>query len=245
MWRVINPRANSAFMNQAIVEALLESIGARRSPDTIRIYEWSPSSIAIGFNEKVEEVVNLAECLRRGVDIVRRPSGGGSVYLDEKGCFTYGVISSNLPKNTSESYSIVCKRIIEGLRNLGIEAVFRKPNDIIVNGRKISGNTQIFGKNVVMVSGTILYDLDVEKMFRVLKVDMEKMKKKGYNNPKESVTCIKDHANVKKNKVYSTLTKFLLDGEEFSFGNLTKEEKERSKFLEDTKYSTKEWNFRK
>ncbi len=245
MWRVIKPRAYSAYLSQALVETLTEFVGQGKSPSTIRFYEWKPSTVAFGFNERVHEVVNVDECKNLGIDIVRRPSGGGAVYLDEEDCFTYGVISRDLPRSISKSYSLVCGAVIDGLMDLGIEASFRKPNDIVVKGKKISGNIQINRKNVVVVGGTILYDLDLEKMFRVLKVDKEKMKKKGYKNSLESVTCIKEHTKVSKQKVYETLIRALTKGKEFSFGDLNQEEMDRAKFLEKTKYSTREWNFRK
>ena len=176
---------------------------------------------------------------------LRRKTGGGAVYHDSKGEITYSVIAPEVmfPKDIIKSYRVICGWIIDGLKNIELETEFKPINDICLNGKKISGNAQTRRNKILLQHGTILHDLDVETMFSLLKVGIEKISDKVIQDVKQRVTCILDNKQVTQQEVYQALLQGFTNGKEYYIGELTSEELQRAKELSEIKYSTKEWNF--
>src|SRR5208337_106311 len=97
------------------------------------------------------------------------------------------------PKGIRESYKFICEWIVSGLGTIGINADFVPINDIAVDGRKISGNAQTRKEGVLLQHGTVLYDVDVRKMFSVLNVSAEKISDKMIKSAEERVTSVTRH----------------------------------------------------
>ena len=114
------------------------------------------------------------------MDYVRRITGGGAVFHDNE--LTYSIVipesHPQIPKNIIDSYKRICGAIMKGLDKLGIDSKYFPINDILTNNKKISGNAQTRKSKTVLQHGTILMDVDVEKMFSLLKVPDEKIKDK-------------------------------------------------------------------
>ncbi len=193
-WRLIPFTSNDAAMNMAIDEAVLRARAEGRAPNTVRLYSWRPSAVSIGFFQSVEDEVDVESCSASGVSVVRRITGGGAVYHDEEGEVTYSiVVGENDPVvefSILDSYKVFCGGVVEGLDSLGLKAEFRPVNDIMVNDRKISGNAQTRRMDVVLQHGTILVDVDVKKMFSVLRVSDEKIRDKLISAVEERVTSV-------------------------------------------------------
>ena len=179
-WRVIPLHTTDAFTAMAIDEAVSESV-LKGEPPTIRFWRWNPSAVSIGYFQNVEDELDLDMCKKMNVDVVRRRTGGGAVYHDYDGEVTYSVIGKEelFPKGITESYYLICGWIIDSLTMLGIQSEFKPINDIVVNGKKISGNAQTRRNGILLQHGTILVDLDVKKMFSLLKVGKEKISDKA------------------------------------------------------------------
>ncbi|MGA3021026.1 MAG: lipoate--protein ligase family protein, partial [Candidatus Micrarchaeales archaeon] len=179
-WRIIPLEIHDAYLNMSIDEALLESIRDGKSDPTIRFYRWQPSAVSIGTFQSMEKEVNLERCKELGVDYIRRITGGGAVYHDFSGEITYTILGplSYFPQGIRESYKFICDWVISGLRLIGIEAAFVPINDIVIEGKKISGNAQTRKQGILLQHGTVLYNTDVRKMFSVLKVSTEKISDK-------------------------------------------------------------------
>jgi len=241
-WRLIGYKENSAFLNMAIDEAVSEAVGADESPPTIRFYGWKPRAVSIGYFQSLVKEVDLEKCKEHCVDVVRRRTGGGAVFHDTE--ITYSIIGKQelFPKDIIESYKEICGCIISGLESLGIIAEFKPINDIIVNGKKISGNAQTRRGGVLLQHGTLLCDVDVNKMFSLLKVPDEKIKDKMIATVKERVTSINMLKEVRQDDVLAALKKGFTLGKEFRVSDLTEKECGRAKELAETKYITNEWN---
>jgi lipoate-protein ligase A len=230
-------------MNMAIDEAVSASVQAGGSP-TIRFYGWKPDAVSIGYFQSLEKEVDSKRCKELGIDVVRRRTGGGAVYHDCKGEITYSVIGKEdmFPKDIISSYRLICGWICDSLSILGIPSEFRPINDIIVHGKKISGNAQTRRGGVLLQHGTILYSVDVDRMFSVLRVSDEKIKDKMIATVKERVTSISLQKDIPKEAAYEALLKGFTREKEFVEGSLEEEEKELAeKFIEE-RYSTGEWN---
>lgn len=245
-WRVIPLHVADAFMNMAVDEAVSESVVNGMQP-TIRFWRWQPSTVSIGYFQSINDEVNLDACKDLGVDFVRRRTGGGAVYHDYDGEITYSVIAPEwmFPKGIHESYNFICNWIIAGLKNLGIEAQFVPINDIIVDGKKISGNAQTRRNGILLQHGTILYDLDVRKMFSLLKVSQEKISDKMIKSVEDRVTRLINYGKFSMDEVYQALLKGFTDGKVWEVGKLTNEEVSRAEELSRIRYRTQEWNFKR
>jgi lipoate---protein ligase len=242
-WRVIPIEVRSAAMNMAIDEAISKSVSNGANP-TIRFYKWLPSAVSIGYFQSLNDVVNKKYCKRNGVNIVRRRTGGGAVYHSNRGEITYSVIGpvDMFPKNIIESYKLICGWVILGLKNLDIHAEFQPINDIIVKGKKISGNAQTRRNNILLQHGTILYDVDVEKMFSMLRVPDEKLRANLIKSAEERVTRVLDFKQITATQTYEALLKGFTQDKEFDMGSLTDDELINAERLAISKYGTDEWN---
>ena len=245
-WRVIDYTENTAPMNMAIDEAVSESIGNSMSKPTIRFYGWKPSAVSIGYFQSLEREIDLSKCDEFGVGFVRRRTGGGAVYHDNLGEITYSIIAKEelFPKDIIASYKVICGWIVDSLSLLGIQSEFKPINDIITNGKKISGNAQTRRNGVLLQHGTILHQVDVDKMFSVLKVPDEKIKDKMIATVKERVTSVTlQKPEISKDKLYRALVESFSKDKEVVFDSLTEKEIEKAEELVRSRYATKEWNF--
>jgi lipoate-protein ligase A len=242
-WRVIPYSENDAYLNMAMDEAVSESV-REGGPPTIRFYGWKPSAVSIGYFQSMEKEVDLGRCSSLGVDVVRRRTGGGAVYHDNEGEITYSIIGKEelFPKDIIASYRLICGWICDSLSILDISSEFKPINDIIVGGKKISGNAQTRRGGVLLQHGTVLYDVDVDRMFSVLKVPDEKIKDKMIATVKERVTSIRQLKAMEKEDAYKALLEGFTRGKESGIGSLTDEELRRAEQLAGERYRTREWN---
>jgi lipoate-protein ligase A len=176
-WRLIPLETHNAFMNMAIDEAILQSRMNNLVPNTIRLYQWKPSAVSIGKNQNPNETLYVENCRKLGVDIVRRNSGGGTVFHDQAGELTYSVTAqtSDLGKDNIDVYTGIYAAVTDALRLIGIPADYNTgdqkncPN-LTVNNRKISGSAQNIKRNVTQQHGTLLLNVDLPLMFQLLRV---------------------------------------------------------------------------
>ena len=181
LWRLLDVETHNAFMNMAIDEAILRERIEEKIPNTIRFYRWKPSAVSIGRFQKIEKEVYLENCEKLGVDVIRRISGGGTVYHSQKE-LTYSVIAKTDDfgtKNIETVYAKVYGGIAEALKILGITSDFNEGNpkkcpNLTVKGKKISGSAQAHKSGVFLQHGTLLLDVDLEEMFTLLRVPWAK-----------------------------------------------------------------------
>ena len=253
-WRLLSLETNNAYMNMAIDEAILTARLAGKVPNTLRFYRWQPSAVSIGKNQNPEAEVYLDACRKLGVDVVRRISGGGTVYHDFEGEVTYSVTAKTADLGTADIttvYTKIYEAVTDALRLLGIPADFSSgdakncPN-LTVNGKKISGSSQTISRGVVLQHGTVLVKVDLPKMFTLLKL--------------KSATCAQA-ADIAKRKITSiqnelghevmpeTVANALAQGFrailkiQLEPAELTAYEVELAQKLYEEKYATAEWNF--
>ncbi len=251
-FRFIGLDSQDAGMNMAIDEAIMNSRRDDKVKDTFRLYRWKPSAVSIGFFQSIADEVNLQACAKHGVEVVRRITGGGAVYHDFDGEITYSLIAGSdnpkIPTDILKSYEVLCEGLVLGLKSLGLNARFNPVNDIIVNGKKISGNAQTRKNGVILQHGTLLIDVNIERMFELLKVTDEKLRDKAIKGVKERVTSMKLEAGkLSLDKVASSIKEGFSTslGVQFEEGQLEDEEVRSAKKIRDEKYLSKEWTFQR
>jgi lipoate-protein ligase A len=246
-WRIIPLEQHSAYMNMALDEACSEAVARRDSLPTIRFYRWLPSAVSIGYFQSLGDEVAVEKCAEAGVDVVRRRTGGGAVYHDYDGEITYSVIApeARFPRGITESYHVICGWITESLKRLGVEAEFKPINDIVLadSGKKISGNAQTRRNGILLQHGTILYTVDVRKMFSFLKVGQEKIADKMIAAVEDRVTSLRQlKPNLEMGDLYESLLSGFTAGKKYVTGEWTLAELSRAAELAEGRYATKEWN---
>ncbi len=245
-WRIIDLTANSAAINMALDEAISDAVRQKESLPTIRFYKWLPSAVSIGYFQSLKDEVDVELCRSLGVEFVRRRTGGGAVYHDSNGELTYSVIApeSLFPAGITESYHAICGWAVDALKKVGISSEFKPINDIIANGKKISGNAQTRREGVLLQHGTILYKLDVAKMFSLLKVPKEKISDKFIQDVKQRVTSVTDiNPEISESQLKDALIAAFTAGKEFEPGSVTEKEKAGALKLAKSRYGSDEWNF--
>ncbi len=206
-WRLIPFHVLTASLNMAIDECLAERVASGASEPTIRLYGWHPSAVSIGRFQGLNDEVDVEECRRLGIDIVRRRTGGGAVYHDREGEITYSVIApeKEMDADLGVCYREVCGCLADALGSLGVEAEFRPVNDIVVAGKKISGSASTKRGGAFLQHGTLLLSVDPGLMFRVLKVSRTKASDKDLAAVEERVTALDMHVPADKRQVLDAL----------------------------------------
>ena len=251
-WRLIDIRVEDAVTQMAMDEAIAKARIPEDNPNTVRLYRWKPSAVSIGYFQSITKEVNLEECERLGVDVIRRITGGGAVFHDYNGEITYSLVAPEndpkMPRDILESYRAICGAIVGGLSHLGVDSEFKPVNDIGAGGKKISGNAQTRRHGVILQHGTVLVDSDLETMFKVLRVSNAKISDKLIKAVEERVTNIRRYLG--RDVPWSEARDALVAGFEESFnvelvpGDLTPREYE---LVEENKkhYSSREWVYQR
>jgi len=245
-WRLLPLRIDDAFTSMAVDESLLKLNAEGKSPNTIRFWRWLPSTVSLGCFQNVEREVDLEVAKKYGVDVVRRITGGGAVFHDHDGELTYSVIckQDDVPDEIIESYKLICGGLVLGFERLGLQAEFKPVNDVLVNGKKISGSAQTRRWGSVLQHGTVLIAPDVRRMFELLKVSPEKISDKFIASVYERVTTVERELGKKPNfeEVREAMSRGFERslGVKLSEGGLTSEELELAAKLK-LKYASDEW----
>jgi lipoate-protein ligase A len=238
--RVLETGCNPGAWNMALDETLLTNLVDHDNP-ILRLYGWQPPCVSIGYFQSMEEEVDVLKCSNMGVDVVRRITGGGAVLHEFE--LTYTFITKNYPANILESYHLICEPVVLCLDRLGYSAKYVPLNDIVVDNKKVSGNAQTRKNNILLQHGTILLDVDVEKMFSMLKVPSEKIKDKMIKDVKARVTGInRSFEDVASNLKESFAEIF---GSQIITDTLSSKKKKDTEKLVIEKYSSRQWNWRK
>ncbi|MAE42634.1 hypothetical protein CMO93_02595 [Candidatus Woesearchaeota archaeon] len=213
--RFIDTGFNDAFTNMAIDEALAQSC---KEP-ILRVYQWKPSAVSIGYNQNMQKEINLGYCKKNNIDVVRRITGGKAVFHDKEITYSF-IVPENLnllPKDVVESYKIIAKALVLAFKKLKINVDIKKINEKIttpicfnssnwyeltVNNKKISGSAQRRFDGKILQHGPILIDFDYKKNLLLFNSNNEI---DTIDNLKERITSIKNELsdNNAKNKNYN------------------------------------------
>ncbi|KUP05950.1 octanoyltransferase [Bacillus coahuilensis p1.1.43] len=273
-WRYIDSGNCSPFFNMALDEALLDWHSEGKIPPTIRFYGWNPATLSIGYFQKVEKEINLDRVKELGLGFVRRPTGGRGVLHEHE--LTYSVIVSedypDMPKTVTEAYRVISEGILKGFHYLGLEAYFAVPRteeeknslknprssvcfdapswyELVVEGRKVAGSAQTRQKGVILQHGSILLDLDEDKLFSVFHYPNDRVKERMQRAFKSKAVPINDIAKdtITIEQAKEAFFKGFQEGlsVELKPYTLTEEEVMYVERLADEKYASHDWNYRR
>ena len=225
----------------------------REPPPVIHFYRKTPS-VCLGYFQSVERAVDTEACRELGVGIFRRKSGGGTIYEDPDQLI-YGLIlprpgDLGVPADIPASFRHLNSAVQSVLRKLGFRAEYKPVNDILVNGRKVSGCAQRRLRGSLLQHGTIILRYDPVVMFRVLKT----YPGKASDEPARVVTSLEreappdmDPANLTVPRIMELMVHHIsvLLGVEFRPDSLTQRERELSDELARETYGSDSWTHRR
>jgi lipoate-protein ligase A len=190
--RVIDTGIRSGRENVAFDQALIEAHNARRIPETIRFLRFRPAAL-VGLHQILSHEVRLEYCARHGIEVGRRITGGGGLYLDEgQVCWELALERGRLAGDLAAIAARICTAAAAGLRRLGVEAEFRPRNDIEVHGRKLCGTGGVIDGRTLFFQGTLLADFDPERMIEALRVPVEKLARRDLDDARHRVTTLRE-----------------------------------------------------
>jgi lipoate-protein ligase A len=164
-------------MTAALAE-LRSSSGVR---DTVRFHRY-PACVLLGAGQDLEQGADIAYCRSAGIEIARRVTGGGAVYMSP-GMLAWDMLLDRSAGGRLEGMTRkVCSGVAAGLSRLGVAARFRAPNDIVVGGRKVSGSSGYTVSRSAVLQGTVLIGDDTPDMARALRLPEAALR--------ERVTCL-------------------------------------------------------
>ncbi|MDR2009703.1 MAG: lipoate--protein ligase [Bacteroidales bacterium] len=158
-------------------------------PDEYFLFWRTHPTLMIGRFQNTIQEINRRFVEENNVDVVRRNSGGGTIYTDEN-CWQFSFITWK-KAGVVKDFRDFTKPVMDALEQLGINAEFSGRNDLMAGGKKFSGNAQFGMKDRFLHHGAILFDTNLDNLVRSLNVNDEKIISKGIKSVKERVTNIK------------------------------------------------------
>ncbi len=166
----------------------MEEWAVEHTTDTFFVWNVDPTVI-FGHNQDMEAEVNVEYCREHGIRMFRRKSGGGCVYSD-RGNLMLSYITGE--RDVSVAFQEYLDRLAGALRSLGIEAVTTAHNDVLVDGRKVSGNACYATARGCIVHGTLLVDCNFSEMERAITPSREKLESKGIKSVRQRVANLRE-----------------------------------------------------
>jgi len=257
-WRLIAEEARPGAENMALDVAAAET-AADGGPRTLRLYRWAPSTLSLGYGQAVE-TVDWEFCDREGIDVVRRPTGGGGIYHDTFGDISYSIVlpAEEVPGDLMESYALLMEPILEALDRMGVRAetaneprpalhepacylrAIHPAHDVVVGGRKLSGNAQYRQRNAVIQHGSITFARETERHLGVFA-------EPGVTPAEfeERVTSVRAIADIDRAAAVDALERALADWAAAEVDSWTDAERKRADEIVEDRFADAEWTNRR
>jgi lipoate-protein ligase A len=181
-WRLVAEESWDGPTNMALDE-IAAATAASGGPRTLRVYQWEPSTLSLGYNQD-PETIDWEFCEREGITVTRRPTGGGAIYHDSWGDVSYSIVvpADEVPGNLMDCYEMLCEPVLAAFERLGVDAGFadeERPavyqpacylralhpaHDVVgPDGRKLSGNAQYRQRDAVVQHGSLTFSTTPER----------------------------------------------------------------------------------
>ncbi|MEZ5954718.1 MAG: biotin/lipoate A/B protein ligase family protein [Hyphomonas sp.] len=192
-FRMIDTGLRSGRANISLDQAMIDARSAGEIGDTLRFISFEPC-VLVGRHQAVAQEVQLEYCRANGIEVGRRITGGGTIFMNQ-GVLGWALVCDKRALGTASLAEItqrVCEAAARGLSMLGFPARFRPRNDIEVEGRKLCGTGGFFDGDIMIYQGTVLGQLDPQVMLSALNVPRAKLEKRGLDDASKRVVTLKE-----------------------------------------------------
>jgi len=195
--RLIQNQNLSSSLGLAIDEVLCESVSKKTAPPSLHLYNYRPCAI-VGRYQNTSACLRLDRCEARGVDVNRRITGGGTVFMTPDQ-MAFGLVLPNdfpgLPRAIQPAFEFLARAFARALENFGLKAEFMGKNDLTVNRKKIAGLAISQDmENITFFHTSLLLDFDMETMLDILNLPTERMLDRGASCFDNRMTTIRKEA---------------------------------------------------
>jgi len=244
-WQLLHEPPKDPQYHMALDQVLTEEVAAGRRPPLLRVWEWAAPCVVIGSFQSVRNEVDTEAARRHGIEVVRRISGGGAMFIEPGNTITYSIYApGSLVEGLSfqDSYAFLDDWVIAALRELGINASYQPLNDITSPVGKIAGAAQKrLAGGAVLHHVTMAYDIDAAKMLQVLRTGREKLSGNGTTSAAKRVDPLRSQTGLAREKVIDSMVGTFRDRYGIADTAVTEAELARTDELIRTKFGTDEW----
>ncbi|MFT8788567.1 MAG: lipoate--protein ligase family protein [Bifidobacterium psychraerophilum] len=240
-------------MQMACDHAIAQAVAQGDCGAMIRVWEWAASTVVIGRFQSIGHQVDVEEARREGVSVVRRVTGGGAMFVEPSNTITYSLyapLSLVDGMTIEESYRCCDDWILAALQEIGIDARYEPINDISSSAGKIGGAAQRRyapkqgGPGAVLHHVTMSYDIDAQKMTRILKVSREKMKYKAVQSAVKRVDPLRSQSGLGREAIIGSLIDHLLRTMRGArMGGIPAEIRQEAAKMDEGRFSTTQWTY--
>ncbi|MER1988064.1 MAG: lipoate--protein ligase [Solibacillus isronensis] len=244
MYFIDNKGITDPRINLAIEEYVLKNMDIEK--DDFLLFYINQPSIIIGKNQNTIEEINTDYVEANDVLVVRRLSGGGAVYHDLNN-LNFSFLTKD-DGNSFSNYKKFTQPVVDALAKLGVNSELSGRNDILAEGRKVSGNAQYSTRGRMFSHGTLMFDLDIDAVVNSLKVKQDKIESKGIKSVRSRVANIIDFLpeKITVEQFRMEILKSIFGGEEnIQYYELSEQDWEKIHEISKNRYQLWEWNYGK
>ncbi|MFL0246376.1 lipoate--protein ligase [Candidatus Clostridium stratigraminis] len=229
-----NPYFNFALEYYLIYEKQLPE-------DSVFIFWRTEPTVMLGKYQNTLEEINESYVREHGVNVVRRITGGGTIYTDMGGWQFSFITKGSASQIDFQKY---IEPILKALNDINVHAEFNSRNDLVIEGKKFSGNAQCMSNGYTLHHGSLLFNTDFEQMVRCITVDDYKIISKGIKSVRERVTNISEHLAKPMDELSfkKLMVNSIMNGSEKEY-KLTKEDLTRIEEIAREKFQSWQWNY--
>jgi len=232
----------------ALDEVLSRELASGKRGPTLRFWEWENPAVVIGSFQSLRNEIDLEAAERLGVQIVRRVSGGGAMFMEAGNCITFSlVVPDTLVDGMSyeASYAFLDEWVLTALAEVGVAAHYAGLNDIASSVGKLAGAAQKrFVGGAVLHHVTMAYDIDADKMLQVLRIGREKLSDKGTKSANKRVDPVRSQTRMPREAVIASFLETFRRMFRTEDGELTSDERQAASELARTKFLDPTWTAR-
>jgi len=243
-WQLAPEVARPPLVNMALDEVLTMRVGRGDRPPTLRIWGWNGRCVVLGRFQSVRNEVNEDAARQHGVEVVRRISGGGAMFIEPEGAITYSIYAPEaMVRGMSfpESYVFFDAWVIEVLRELGVEAWYAPLNDITSIGGKIGGAAQARRGGAVLHHTTMAYQMNIPLMLQVLRIGQEKLSDKGMRSAEKRVGPLRQQTDLPRAAIIERMVAHFRTSHGLADGDVTADELAEAERLATERFGKQEW----
>ena len=243
-WQLILAIPQRPLINMALDEILTVRVGSGQRPPSIRVWGWTTKCVVLGRFQSVKNEVDEAAAREHGVEIVRRISGGGAMFIEPEGAITYSIYAPEAMVqglSFAESYAFFDAWVVEAMRSLGIDAWYAPLNDITSSAGKIGGAAQARRGGAVLHHTTMAYQMNVPLMLSVLRIGKEKLSDKGITSADKRVGPLSQQTDLPRGAIIDHIVETFRGKYGLTVDGITDDEMAEASELVTTRFGTEKW----